>query len=659
MTSASARFRIASSSFSLGPELGYTFQTLHGTAGLVSLASVGASASFAFQVFPWVLLSPFAQSGYAIAFAPGASGTAGQGVYFGGGFDAEVLLSRSFGLSLEGGYRDYPGLYQTVTASLAATLRSGGSSPAPRLPTQPAKPVPLKASVPARSTVMGKGIELTQFVLDPVFPVLFKFYDDHPIGKLSIKNTSAVPLEGVKVSLFVNQYMDTPKLSATIPRIEPGSEVNADLFALFNNKLLEISEGTKVAAKISVDYSVSGSLQNQEQVETLRIYDRNASMWDDNRKAAAFVTSKDPTVLRFSKNVLAMIKDKGSKAVNQNLLTAMAFHEATRLYGLTYVTDPANSYAAVLNNKTAVDFLQFPRQTLDYKGGNCSALSILYSALLESVGVETAFITVPGHIFMAVSLGESPDRARKEFLSPDDLILVGDKSWLPIETTERNAGFVQAWQSAAKEWRENLARQQADLYPLHDAWALYEPVGFSSDMGNMTLPDGDKVASAYLQELVHYIDGQIYPEVAKLRAEISRTNNSPNAVNRLGVLYARYGLTDRAETEFQRAIKNGNYPLALVNMGNIRYLEGKFRDALSYYDQAQKVTPDTPTILLALARANHELENYGVAKEAYDKLKAADSALAERFTYLDLKGAESTRASDISGVKDQVVWGEE
>ncbi len=110
---------------------------------------------------------------------------------------------------------------------------------------------------------MGKGIELTQFVLDPVFPVLFDFYDDHPIGKLSIKNTSAVPLEGVKVSLFVNQYMDTPKLSATIPRIEPGSEVNADLFALFNNKLLEISEGTKVAAKISVDYSVSGSLQTR------------------------------------------------------------------------------------------------------------------------------------------------------------------------------------------------------------------------------------------------------------------------------------------------------------------------------------------------------------------------------------------------------------
>ena len=33
------------------------------------------------------------------------------------------------------------------------------------------------------------------------------------------------------------------------------------------------------------------------------------------------------------------------------------------------------------------------KQTLEYRAGDCDDLSILYSALLESVGVETAFIT--------------------------------------------------------------------------------------------------------------------------------------------------------------------------------------------------------------------------------------------------------------------------
>jgi hypothetical protein len=540
---------------------------------------------------------------------------------------------------------------------LEADLKLGGParSGAGKTPVSPARPTPLIET----GAVQDKSIQVSQVQLEPVFPVLFKFYDDHPIGKLTVKNSGGAPVEDLKISVFVSQYMDNPKLCATIARIEPGAEASADLYALFNDKLLDVSEGTKVSTKISLEYDASGAEARADQVETLRVFDRNASMWDDNRKAAAFVTSKDPTVLRFAKNVLSMIKDKGSKSVNANLTTAMAFHEATRLYGLTYVTDPANSYAAVLENKTAVDFLQFPRQTLDYKGGNCSALSILYSALLESVGVETAFITVPGHIFMAASLGETPDQARKDFLSPDDLILVGDKSWLPIETTQRDSGFLEAWQTAAKEWRENQAKGLADLYPVHDAWALYEPVGFAADMGNIALPDSDKVASAYLQELVHFIDSEIYPEVARLQAEIQRTNSAPKSLNELGVLYARYGLNDRAVEQFDKALARGDYSYALINLGNIQYLEGKYQDSLSFYQRAQKISPNMPTLLLSMARANHELENYGVAKVAYDQLKTADPKLAARYAYLDLKGSEGTRAADIAGVQDQVEWGQE
>jgi hypothetical protein len=658
-TTASANFRIAATPLVLGPEFGYTYQPIKDTSTALSLLSFGAAATLDFKLAPWLHVQPFGQGGYFLAFLPGSASQPGRSPFFGGGIGVEFLVGKAFGLDLKGAYQDYYGLYQTATASLAATLRLG-LAPSPRTPTQPslpAKPSPLSGSVQAAAT--GRGIQFSSLSLDPVFPVLFKFYDDHPIGKVSIKNSGGSPMEDVKVSLFVSQYMDNSKLCATIPLIEPGAEASADLYALFNDKLLGVSEGTKVSAKVSVEYSAAGAAASQERVETIRVFDRNASMWDDNRKAAAFVTSKDPTVLRFSKNVLAMVKDKGSASVNQNLLTAMAFHEATRLYGLTYVTDPSNSYAAVLQDKSAVDFLQFPRQTLDYKGGNCSALSILYSALLESVGVETAFITVPGHIFMAVSLGESPDRARKDFQSPDDLILTGDRSWLPIETTERNAGFLQAWQDAAKEWRENLAKQQAELYPVHEAWTLYEPVGFASDMGNIVLPGKDEVASAYLQELVHYIDKEIFPEVARLQAEIRRSNGAPKAINKLGVLYARYGLNDRAESEFNLALKGGDYPLSLVNLGNLKYLQTKFQEALEYFGRAQAMIPEEPALLLAIARTNHELENYGVAKVAYDKLKSADPSLAARFGYLELKGAEGTRAADISGVKDQVVWGDE
>ena len=64
--------------------------------------------------------------------------------------------------------------------------------------------------------------------------------------------------------------MDNPKLCSTIARIEPGAEASVDLYALFNDKLLDVSEGTKVSTKISLEYSAAGAAASQDQVETLR-----------------------------------------------------------------------------------------------------------------------------------------------------------------------------------------------------------------------------------------------------------------------------------------------------------------------------------------------------------------------------------------------------
>ena len=62
--------------------------------------------------------------------------------------------------------------------------------------------------------------------------------------------------------------------------------------------------------------------------------------------------------------------------------------------------------------------------------------------------------------------------------------------------------------------------------------------------------------------------------------------------------------------------------------------------------------------LLGVERANHALENYGTAKEAYDALKALDTALAAQFTCLTLRGTEASRAADAGQVKGLVLWDE-
>jgi len=158
--------------------------------------------------------------------------------------------------------------------------------------------------------------------------------------------------------------------------------------------------------------------------------------------------------------------------------------------------------------------------------------------------------------------------------------------------------------------------------------------------------------------VTRFIEREIAERVLKLQAEIKKDQEKPATINKLGVLYARYGLSDRAGKEFERILAKAEFAPALVNLGNLAFLTGDTKKALTYYDRASKLEPEDPKVLLCIARANHELENYGTVRDAYDKLKTVDASLAAQFAYLDLRGSEATRAADIGGLKGTVVWDE-
>jgi hypothetical protein len=452
--------------------------------------------------------------------------------------------------------------------------------------------------------------------------------------------------------------MDAPKECANLPELKAGEEKTVDIYALFKNTILDITQATKVAAEIMVNGTLAGRSTSVTKVETIRIYDRNAMTWDDDRKAAAFVTPKDPAVLVFSNNLNALLKGKMNRAMDKNLQTAIALHDALRLCGISYVSNPLTPYAVTSQDKSVVDTLKFPRQTFEYRSGDCSDLSILYSALMESVQIETAFITIPGHIFMAFALGSAPREIRESFSQTDELIFRNDKVWVPIEVTEREKTFLDAWQLGAKEWREGLSRNQAGFYPVHDAWSVYEPVGLPGSGTAPVLPDPAQVLKDFRSDVTRLVDREIFNKVAALQAAITKSQESPKSVNALGVLYARYDLTDKAEREFKRATAKSEFVPALGNLGSLAFLKGDFDTALTYCNRAYQKDPKNPRTLLGIARASHEIENYATVRKAFGELKVVDPDLAGRFAYLELKGEEATRAADIAEVRDVIVWDE-
>ena len=442
-------------------------------------------------------------------------------------------------------------------------------------------------------------------------------------------------------------------------RAEAGEEKSVNLFALFKNTIFETKQSTKVPVEINMSYKLGGRQQTTSKVETLRIYDRNALSWDNTNKAAAFVMPKEPAVMMTSNQINSFVKASMNRSIDKNLQTAMALHDGLRLLNIAYVSPPLTSYAVRSENRTAIDSVKFPLETLQYRSGDCSDLSVLYCSLLESVQIETAFITVPGHIFMAFALASAEAEVKKTFTSWDEFIFRDGRVWVPVEVTERDGLFLKAWQAGAKEWRENLLKKQADFYPVRNAWKTYEPVNYPGAGNQPPLPDQARVARDFNQDEMSLILREISAREIELMAAASRSNSSPKSLNALGVLYARYDLTDKAEAQFQMAIKTAEYGPALVNLGNLRFRDARTDDALAFYERAFKQAPHDPLALLGLARANHEMQNYGAAKKQYEQLRSLSPELANQFAYLRLQGEESTRAAEASQAGSAIVWEEE
>ncbi len=497
-----------------------------------------------------------------------------------------------------------------------------------------------------------------QPLIQPIFPLFYSYYDQNPAGSIELTNNERGSIQNVKVSFLVKQYMEQAKLCAEYPSVGEGQSLDIPVYALFTDDIFTITEGTKVAGEVIVEYSYIGREMSSSFPLTVTINNRNAMVWDDDRKAAAFVTSKDPVVLSFAKNIAGTVRNNDTRAVNSTFRTAMAIFEGLGIYGIGYVVDPSTPYSVLSEDTGSLDFIQFPNQTLVYKAGDCDDITILYSSLLEAVGIETAFITAPGHIYMALNLDMNPSTAKKIFFNIDDLIITEDETWLPVEITLVKDGFLKAWQIGAKEWRETEKNGTSGFFPVRDAWELYEPVGFAQGAASIVLPDSEKVMSRYESALDRFVRREIDPRVDTLKAGMKSGENPVALRNKLGILYARFGLLDEAAAEFRAVISSSQYVPALINLGNIHYLKDDMKTAIGYYQSALKQAPGNTVALLGVAKASYELDDYQSVNDTLAQLEREAPEMAAQFSYLGSGGGDVGRASQ--AVEREIsVWDDE
>ena len=577
-------------------------------------------------------LSSSVRGGYYLGIFQNA---VGGSLFLSARMGAEFRLSPRFSLGVGGVYQYLMDLPQPYYHGFGATVSLGLSL----------------------GDVRGRAIEFIELQIEPVFGSLHKYYDTAPFGMVRIRNTGDSTLTDVQVSFYVRDLMDRPKICAVFPELRQGEERMVPITALFNHSVLELNEATLVTAVVTASYTSIGDSHDQEHTASVRVHDPNALTWTDDRKAAAFVTTKDPLVLTLSKNVAGRLDSLGTATVNPNLDKAMALFEALGVAGIGYVIDPRTPYADFSKMASVIDYVQFPSQTLAYRAGDCDDLSILYVTLLESVGVETAFITVPGHIFTAFSLGIDQAAANRTFRSVQDLIFVDDTAWVPVETTVLRDGFLVAWSSGARQWREARQAGTAQFYPVHQAWNIYEPLNVTSAVGRVELPSTDVVMTRFHRSREQLVNREIQDRVAELESRITGSRSPERLINALGVLYARFGLYAQAEEQFRRGIA-ANDPSLLVNLANTLMLQNRHDEAFEHLTMARTLAPGDPVVLVAVARAASELGNQTAVREAYQQLERLDPELAGRYLHLVGQSDEGARASSAFGLED-TLWAED
>jgi tetratricopeptide (TPR) repeat protein len=629
-------------------ELGYQLLPVDLPASApVHLLAVGAGIGVDLEFLQRFRASAWLRAGYFLGLVTDEVGetVAGGNPYLRGGGSLAFGLLPSLSLGIGAAYTLYLGSPQpfagTVGVNLGARYR-----------------LPLAGSF-QETVPPGERpalLKLTSVSADGILPVFYQYYDTHPIGTAVLANGESSPVSDITVSVFIRQYMDSPKVFTVPGSIEAGAKLTIDLFALFTEKVLSITEGARVAAEFAVRYTARGIQKTYETVETVRLENRNASIWDDNRRPAAFVTARDPAVLSFSKAVAALAQGSANQSVDYSLRVAVAMHHALTLAGMGYVPDPRTPYVEFAKNRNAIDFLQFPRQTLEYRSGDCDDLSILYAALLQAANVETAFVLVPNHIYLAFALGIARTEVERMFTT-GDLIIEDGTVWVPLEVTLVQKGFLEAWSEGARQWKEYQPVGKADLVPLAKAWEVFEPVGLPGEAA-LTIPPSDRIGRAFESELSRLIDREIAPRVKDIESRIAQAKDSPKLINSLGTLYARFGLLDKAEAQYQKiAGSTGAYTPALINLGNIRLMRSDTKGALAFYTRAAKQDPDNPVILLGLAQAYRGVNDLKNLEATWQRLARVSPATVQQYPALAQAVESGTRAGS-AVVREAIQWQE-
>ena len=493
-----------------------------------------------------------------------------------------------------------------------------------------------KLAVPASTPPSNRApLEIEVVKLRDVFSNSYKIYEQDGVGLIKLTNNTDKPIEKIKVSFMLNNFMDFPT-EGMIDKLLPGQSEEAILKAVFNNNILAITEDSSIQAMIEASYFQDGNRQAYSKNAAVTIYDKHRMTWDEHERFASFVTPKDTPIINFARSVATQFKE--TKDESQ---LAAALFDSMGVMGFTYIQNPSDPYQVSLA-KTAttaktdtVDYVQYPRETLERKSGDCVDMVAFYSTALESMGITTLALEVPDHLLMMFSTGINADA---DGYTMNDMYVIHDGLlWIPVEATVVGKPFIKAWELGAANYYKWKGKGLAIL-DVHNAWNTFKPATLpNSTLKSLDIPP-DTIEKKFPGDFISMLKISSQTKTRRYLQAIQKNPGDLGAHLQMGIILAKIGDREEAMKYFDKVLSaEPKNAAALNNRGNIFMLKEKYPEAQKAYLAASQADPKDAYVWVNLAKSYKAVNDTQKAKAAFIKAQKLDATVKEKYKALALE----------------------
>jgi hypothetical protein len=290
------------------------------------------------------------------------------------------------------------------------------------------------------NTLIEQRVKFLDVVIKQnIYPALSDKYIDNPVATAKVINLTNERID-VKPVMVIKEISEE-KLFSPIVSILPNDTSEVNYYAVFSDGYEKVNPAITYANFYLITANEQFDDENQ-----MALLVNGINAWDGNVRNLKYFIQRDMDFsVRYSKSILSKHKleiDTVSDVITDFYKAKIIFNSF--IENLTYTSDP----------RASAEYVQYPNETLELKGGDCDDLSVCYSSLLGAIGIETALVdyrtdNALRHVNIMFNTKLKPQQASlisendtKYFIRKNESGL--DEVWVPIETTSLS-NFETAW----------------------------------------------------------------------------------------------------------------------------------------------------------------------------------------------------------------------